>query len=134
MFIAALATLARASDASPTPRKQMTLDSFAESTIAVIREVGIAEYLPTIVLPATQEFRVVEGIPADVDHRAAIQNVIRRSGYTQGEFYFGVRSAPDQIILGHYTPQRATEFMQIVKTSDGYSKKPLLACDWWHIP
>ncbi len=132
-LVAAFAVAAHAGDASPTPPKQMTLDSFAQSSIAVLRKGGIAEYLPTIVLSATQEFRVVEGIPTDVDHREAIQNVIRRSGYVDREFYFGVRSAPEQITLGHYRPQRETEFMQIIKAGDGYSTKALDTCDWWHI-
>ncbi|MGC3989414.1 MAG: hypothetical protein QM796_07000 [Chthoniobacteraceae bacterium] len=88
--------------AKPTPRKPMTLDSFAQATINVIREDGIAEYLPTIVLTETQEFRVIEGIPSTVDHRTAIQNVVRRSSYESKEFFFGVCSSPEQITIGHF--------------------------------
>lgn len=65
----------------------MTLDWFAQATINVIRKDGIAEYLPTIVLNETQEFRVIQGIPVTVDHRTAIQNVVRRSGYQSQEFF-----------------------------------------------
>jgi hypothetical protein len=117
----------------PTPRKPMTLDSFAQATINVIREDGIAEYLPTIVLTETQEFRVIEGIPATVDHRTAVQNVVRRSNYESKEFFFGVRSSPETITIGHFHPGKPTEFMTIAKTSDGYSTKPLPTCDWWTI-
>jgi hypothetical protein len=117
----------------PTPRKPMTLDSFAQATINVIREDGITEYLPTIVLTETQEFRVIEGIPAIVDHRTAVQNVVRHSSYESKEFFFGVRSAPEQITIGHFRPGQPTEFMTIAKTSDGYSTKPLPTCDWWTI-
>ena len=130
------ASVAAAADASPTPSpvKPLTLASFAASTINVIRDDGIAEYLPTIVLPTTQEFRVIEGIPADVDHREAVQDVIRRSGYSKADFFFGVRSGPAEITVGHYRPQKGTEFMQVVPHADGYSTKPLAKCDWWHIP
>ena len=119
---------------TPDPRKPMTLDSFAQATINVVREDGIAEYLPTIVLTDIQEFRVVEGIPATVDHRTAVQNVIRRSGYDSKEFYFGVRSAPDQITIGHYRPGEPTVFMTISKAGSDYAVKPLGTCDWWAIP
>jgi hypothetical protein len=120
--------------AKPTPRKPMTLDSFAQATINVIREDGIPEYLPTIVLIETQEFRVIEGVPATIDHRVAIQNVVRRSSYESKEFYFGVRSSPEQITIGHFQPGKPTVFMTIAKTTDGYSTKPLEKCDWWKIP
>ena len=126
-------TLAGEPAAKPTPRKPMTLASFAQATINVIREDGIAEYLPTIVLTEIDEFRVIEGIPATVDHRTAIQNVVRRSNHESKEFFFGVRSSPEQITIGHFRPGQPTEFMIIAKTSDGYSTKPLQACDWWTI-
>lgn len=65
----------------------MTLESFAQATINVIREDGIAEYLPTIVLTEPQELRVIEGIPATVDHRTAVQNLVRRSSCESKEFF-----------------------------------------------
>jgi hypothetical protein len=117
----------------PTPQKSMTLKSFAQATINVIHEDGIAEYLPTIVLTETQEVRVIEGIPANIDHRTAVQNVVRRSSYESKEFFFGVRSASETITIGHFRPGKPTEFMTITKTSDGFSTKPLQTCDWWTI-
>lgn len=112
-------------------RRPMTLESFAEATIQVIREDGIAGYLPTILLNG--EIRVIEGIPATVDHRTAIQNVVRRSNLEDNEFLFGVRSADETITLGHFRPGRPTEFMTIARTSAGYATNTLETCDWWKI-
>ena len=103
-------------------------------TINVIREDGIAGYLPTIVLTKTQEFRVIEGISAAVDHRTAIQDVIRRSGYEAKEFFFGVRSAPEQITIRHCRPGQPPEYMTIAKSSDVFSTKALQTCEWWKVP
>ena len=127
-------TFADEPTAKPPTQKPMTLDFFAQATINVIREDGIGEYLPTIVLTETQEFRVIEGVPATVDHRDAIQNVVRRSQYEFKEFYFGVRSAPERITIGHFRPGQPTVFMTIAITADGYLAKPLETCDWWKIP
>ncbi|MEZ6058505.1 MAG: hypothetical protein R3C01_17525 [Planctomycetaceae bacterium] len=111
----------------------MTLQDFAKMTINVIREDGLDGYLPTFVLPDTQQIRAIEGIPADVDHRDAVQNVVQRSGYETREFFFGVQSAPQQITIGHFRPSQPTEFMQITETPDGYSDSALASCDWWRL-
>ena len=137
MILAAiLATTANAADREQmsAPHIILTLDGFARATINVIREDGIAEYLPTIALPDSQEFRVIEGIPADVDYREAVQNVVRRSGYEKKEFFFGVRSAPGEITLGHYRPQQPTSFLRITKSRDGYSTSATATCAWWKLP
>jgi len=111
----------------------MTLQDFAKMTINVIREDGIDGYLPTFVLPDTQQIRAIQGIPDDVDHREAIQNVVRRSGYETREFFFGVQSAPQQITIGHFRPGQPTEFMSITESADGYSAGVLASCDWWRV-
>lgn len=111
----------------------MTLESFAESTISVIRDDGIAEYLPTLVFPEAQEFRVIEGIPETVDHREAVQKVVRRSGLDGREFLFGVRSAEGEITLGHLRPGRPTPFMRITGAEGGYVATAMSECDWWEI-
>ena len=82
----------------------------------------------------TKEVRAVEGISKGVDHREAIQNVIRRSGDQKREFFFGVCSEPGQITTGHFRPEAPIGFMQILETSEGYSSSPLESCEWWHIP
>jgi hypothetical protein len=111
----------------------MTLQDFAKMTINVIREDGIEGYLPTFILPDTQEVRAIQGIPADVDHRDAVQNVVRRSGYETREFFFGVQSAPKRITIGHFRPGLPTAFMEINETEDGYSTSPVSSCDWWKV-
>ena len=102
-------------------------------TIGVIRDDGIAGYLPTFALPDTKQVRAIQGIPAAVDHRDAVQNVVRRSGYEKREFFFGVKSAPEQITVGHFRPGQPTEFMEITATPDGYSASQLSSCDWWRV-
>jgi hypothetical protein len=111
----------------------MTLQDFAEMTINVIREDGFDGYLPTFVLPDTQEVRVIQGIPTEVDHRDAVQNVARRSAYETREFFFGVLSAPQRITIGHLRPGQPSEYMEITETPDGYSANPLASCDWWRM-
>jgi hypothetical protein len=111
----------------------MTLDSLATVTINVIRKDGIAQYMPTIVLSATHEVVVVDGVPADVDHRVAVQNVVRRSGYDTTEFFFAVRSARDTITLGHFRPGVPTKFLAIVQKGKDYSTAPITGHDWWTI-
>lgn len=111
----------------------MTLQEFAEITIDVIREDGIAEYLPTFAFPDTEEIRAIQGIPDTVDHRDAIQNAVKRSGYGTREFFFGVRSAPNQVTVGHYRPGRATKFMAITETDDDYSASKVTSCPWWKV-
>lgn len=111
----------------------MTLHDFAKMTLAVISEDGLDGYLPTFILPDIPEIRAIQGIPADVDHRDAVQNVVRRSGYEKREFFFGVQSAPRQITIGHCRPGQPTEFMEITQTPDGCSTAALDSCDWWRV-
>jgi hypothetical protein len=111
----------------------MKLQDFAKMTLQVISEDGLDGYLPTFVLPNTQQVRAVQGIPADVDHRDAVQNVVRRSGYETQEFFFGVQSAPQQITIGYFRPGQPTEFMEISETPDGFSTRAITSCDWWTV-
>jgi len=111
----------------------MTLQDFGKMTINVIREDGVAGYLPTIVLTDTQQIQAIEGIPADVDHRDAIQNVISRSALGTREFFFGVQSGPQQLTIGHSRPGQPTEFMSITKTASGYVADRLSTCEWWRL-
>lgn len=111
----------------------MTLEDFADMTIKVIREDGIANYLPILAYPDTLKIHAIQGIPDDVDHRGAIQDVIRRSGDEKREFFFGVRSAPGRITAGHFRPGKTTEFVDIVETSDGYSTVTVETCEWWKV-
>lgn len=114
-------------------KSAMTLKEFADMTIEVNREDGIQGYLPTFVLPDTKEVLVIQGIPDDVDHREAVQNVIRRSGYETREFFFGVQSGPQQITIGHFRPGKTPDFMEITETPEGYSTSTLESLDWWRV-
>jgi hypothetical protein len=121
-----------AAEGNPTI-KPMTLESFANSTIEVIKEDGIDEYLPTIVLSAINQVRVIEGIPDEVDHKEAIQNVVRRSGYQDQEFFFGVLSSSGVITVGHYRPGQVTKFMKITMAGDDYKATVLEGSEWWKV-
>jgi hypothetical protein len=98
----------------------------------VAQKEGFDRYIPTIMIRATRQILLVEGIPEDVDHRDAIQNVITRDRLETQEFFFGVRTGKDEITTGHYTPN-GVEFMTIIKSETGYSVQPLLACGWWRV-
>jgi hypothetical protein len=111
----------------------MKLEEFAEMTINIIRENGLSGYLPTFILPESQEIRAIQGIPADVDHREAIQQVAQQSGYAMQEFFFGVQTAPNQITIGHFRPGQPTLFKSIEETSEGITTNKMSSCDWWTI-
>jgi hypothetical protein len=111
----------------------MTLQDFAGMTIEVVRQDGMEGYLPTLILTGTQEVRVIRGIPDHIDHRAAIQSVVRRSGHETEEFFFGVKSAAQEITIGHYRPGQPTEFMSITEEVGEYSSVGVQSCDWWNV-
>lgn len=77
--------------------------------------------------------RAIQGIPDGVDHREAIQIVIRRSGDEKREFSFGVHSAPGRIVTAHFRSGKTTEFMEIFGTSDGYSTVTVETCECWKV-
>ncbi|GAA5496813.1 hypothetical protein Rhal01_02998 [Rubritalea halochordaticola] len=120
-------------DDKSADKNPMTVESFASSTIEVIKEDGIDEYLPTIVLPSINEFRVIEGIPNNVDHITAIQNVIRKHEYQKEEFLFGVLSSSGVITLGHFRIGQPTEFRRIVGDGADYKVTKIDSVDWWTI-
>lgn len=109
----------------------MTLEEFTHITLGVVSDDGIADYLPTLLLPDTRTIQAIEGIPAHVAHTEAIQTVIARSGLEETEFFFGVRSGDGQITTGHHRPSQHTLFMLIQETSNGLEVKALEYCDWW---
>ena len=108
------------------------LEQFAQITIRVIQEDGLDGYLPTIMIPSTKEVQSIEGIPENVDHREAIQNVILRSKLEKTEFLFGVQTGSHEITAGHFTPN-GVSFITIVESDAGYELQSLHACHWWHI-
>lgn len=103
----------------------MTLQDFSVITIKVIQKNSFADYLPTLVLPDIKKVRVIDGIPSQTDHRKVVQNIVRRTGHRKKEFFFGVKSGPSEITVGHHRPGRPTEFMIIKKTNGRYKATPV---------
>ena len=108
------------------------LEEFTRITVQVIREDGLDGYLPTILHRATKVIRAIDGIPEDVEHHDAIQNVIAHEKLEAEEFFFGVQTGPKTIITGHHT-REGTTFMTIIEANDGYVMQPLGECPWWRI-
>ncbi len=108
------------------------LETFTKTTMSVIQEDGLDGYLPTVILPATQDVRTIEDIPEGADHREAIQSYIVRHGLNKGEFLFSVQSNKNEITTGYFTGS-GTSFMTILGTEAGYVVAPLSSCNWWHV-
>ena len=106
----------------------MTLDDFTDITMVVLEEQGIASYAPTLVVQET--IQVVRGIPEGLDHREAIQDVIRRAGLEGTDLLFGVKSGPAEVTTGRYSPEGST-FQLISQVPRGFTVAPLESCDWW---
>jgi hypothetical protein len=108
------------------------LEQFTKVTVNVVQKDGLDGYLPTLMFPATKTVRVIEGIPADIDHRNALQQIIVRDRLHLQEFFFGVQTAGNEITTGHYTPDHVS-FMTIIQANDGYLVRVLDKCTWWRI-
>lgn len=106
----------------------MTLDEFAQITLTVAAESGIDAYAPTLI--AREAVQVVQGIPEQVDHREAIQQVIRQAGLEHADYFFGVRSGPREITTGHHR-DGTTRFVRILGLGAGFSLLAEDACPWW---
>ena len=60
------------------------IDNFIAMTRRIILRDGFEQYLPTIVLPALKDVRVLEGVPAEADMKAVIAEwVLKVAGPTQ---------------------------------------------------
>ncbi len=106
----------------------MTLDEFTQITLSVVAEGGIEAYAPTII--AGEQVRVVQGIPEGYDHRQAIQEVIRQQGLGNQEYFFGVRSGPQEITTGHHL-LGSVRFLRILGLSQGFTVAAAEHCAWW---
>ena len=112
----------------------LTLDAFMENTVEFLTEHGAEDFLPTI-LPVGQlgkPLMLIRGIPPSIDHRDALQQVIRDTGLLQGEFYFCVRSGADELIGGHCTP-RGIEFFAIRESGGKFIAGRIPCCEWWSL-
>jgi hypothetical protein len=111
----------------------MTLEDFTRITVNVVASDGVDEYVPTLLFTDTREVHAVEGIPESVADRDAIQEVVRRQGRENREFFFGVRSAGARITTGHVRPGHEPEFMEIDCSKDKYPVTLIPRPDWWDL-
>ena len=107
----------------------MDLDEFTHLTITVLEEQDISSYAPTLIMG--EQVQVIQGIPAGMDHREAIQDVVRRMGLKHSEFLFGVRSGPREVTTGYQGPT-GTRFRVISSLSQGFSLSSPEHCLWWN--
>ena len=106
----------------------MNLEEFTHITVAVLEEQKVATYAPTLIVG--EQVQIVQGIPEGLDHREAIQDVVRRAGLSESEFLFGLRSAPHEVTTGHYTPV-GIQVQRITEMAKGYTISGVEACLWW---
>ena len=106
----------------------MDLEEFTHLTLAVLEDHGAAAYAPTII--AQEAVQVIQGIPAGLDHRDALQETILRLGLERSDFYFGVRSGPGEVTTGFHTAVN-TRFQRISAMSQGFVVTDIEDCAWW---
>lgn len=106
----------------------MDLEEFTHLTITVLEEQDISTYAPTLIVG--EQVQVIQGIPEGMDHREAIQDVVRRMGLQHKEFLFGVRSGPREVTTGHQGPT-GTQFRIISGLVQGFSLSTPEHCPWW---
>jgi len=111
---------------------QPTLDGFIQTTIQVLHEHGLDAYMPTIVPlgKSDKPLLCIHGIPDDVDHRDALQQVILAASLDKDEFFFCVRDSDDELVGGHYRKGQ-TDFFRIRRTALGFIPSPAASCPWW---
>jgi len=93
-----------------------------------VQDAPLEEYLPTFVVD--DEVLVLEGIPADVDHREALQRHALGQGWDKRVFLFGVLSSKSTITTGRYDPHGST-FMTLERTATGCVTSPAETPNWW---
>ena len=80
----------------PRGRRPTALETFAEITRRVIRKDGFEGSLPTVLLPARREVRVLEGIPADVAHEEAALRWADGTAQPGEEYLVAFKVSPSQ--------------------------------------
>jgi hypothetical protein len=106
----------------------MDLQEFTHITLTVLEEQGAASYAPTLI--AGETVQVIQGIPAGIDHRDALQETVLRLGLEHAEFFFGVRSGPHEITTGYHT-LACTRSQRISELHKGFVVSELEDCAWW---
>ncbi|HJV90167.1 MAG TPA: hypothetical protein VJ623_07685 [Holophagaceae bacterium] len=108
----------------------MELEEFTHLTLTVVEEQKDETYAPTLVVG--DEVRIINGIPEGLDHREALQNVVRRLGLADYEFLFGVRTSPTEVTTGHHTPL-GVQVQRITELGKGYTISGVEECLWWNL-
>jgi hypothetical protein len=106
------------------------LASFTEITRRVVSRDGMEGYLPTVLIG--KEVRVIEGIPASVDQRDAIQEHVSKAGLLGSTFFFGVRSGADEVTTGHFRPGHVA-CMCVVRSDAGFRVLDEADASWWRV-
>jgi hypothetical protein len=106
----------------------MDLNEFTHLTLTVLEEQGAAAYAPTLL--AGDSVQVIQGIPAGIDHRAALQETVQRLGLEHSEFFFGVKTGPHEITTGFHTAA-CTQSQRISELHKGFVVSELEDCAWW---
>ena len=109
----------------------LTLAQFVAMTIPVLTSDGIDAYLPTLVSRDDQSVRVLEGIPAHVDHLEALQDWIVRAG-PPSSYLFAVRSGVNEVTAGSCISSKC-EFMTIRDHNGRFEASSISEPNWWHI-
>jgi hypothetical protein len=108
----------------------VTLEEFTQITLQVLEEQSLATYAPTLVVEGM--IQVVEGIPEGMDHREAIQDLVRRAGLVGRDFLFGLRTGKGEITTGHHGPE-GTRFQRILALQHGFMIVEPGDCAWWRL-
>ena len=109
----------------------LTFAQYICMTMLMLTSDGIAAHLPTLVVSDDHLVNVLEGIPAEVDQREALQDWIIGCG-VPSSFLFGVRSGLNEVTIGRCTSPKC-EFVSIAEHDGRFETSSVAAPLWWHI-
>lgn len=109
----------------------MDLRQFIDMTATIAKD-DFDGYLPTIMTPGDKKVSSIAGIPATVDHRTAVQEMIKARGLLSREFMVAVRSGEEIDVLWH-RPGQSIESGSIVRTPKGLVPEYDAPCKWWEL-
>jgi len=109
------------------------LQSFTDTTVAVLRTDGIEGYLPTLVIPSQATVTVIQGIGPGASHTRALIETINERGLNDEELLFGVKSGSNTVVTGHYVPGARSQFIEITLVGGEFKQRPLHDCGWWTV-
>ncbi len=109
---------------------KMTATAFLRITLKVVKRDGFSSFLPTLALPEPGHISVIHGIPDDVDHREAVQRIVRDRGLHSTEFFFAVRSRANELTVGHHRPGQTARFLITTFSGDQVNTREAQV-DWW---